>query len=95
MRAYTGLVHARDSVQAQKHGHWDRHRLWDRHRVTGHLLGKGYVIAVRVRVIQILAATNRQSVSATTLALLDPRAERADRHDTVMPNPTLKLMYSK
>lgn len=31
---------------------------------TGHLLGKGYVIAVRVRVIQILAATdNRQSVS--------------------------------
>lgn len=33
-------------------------------KASGHLLGKGYVIAVRVRVIQILAATdNRHSVS--------------------------------
>lgn len=33
--------------------------------VLGHLLGKGYVIAVRVRVIQILAVTdNRRSVAA-------------------------------
>lgn len=76
--------------------------------VVGHLLGKGYVIAVRVRVIQILAATdNRRSVAAaatpTDLRLhlhLSPTALKANNstrhhhHDNTANKYSFWLRYT-